>query len=245
MKLLGNMQTNHKIRKSGGKGYLIWSLTLRPSNLSGFNVCPHATPGCRAACVLEHAGHSNFESVKLARDRKTARLFEYRVGFLSDLHSDIESATWTAKRADLDCAVRLNTASDIVWERLDPSLFTGHNTVTFYDYTKHPKRRGAHNYHLTYSAHETSNPANMRRILESGGNVAMVFDTEYNPAHHKIGKLPGSRTIDGKRFLIVDGDAHDLRIPKFDGRGHIIGLRGKGGRAIVEKGVADGFIIHA
>ncbi len=143
---------------------------------------------------------------------------------------------------------RLNVASDLPWERIDPTLFSAHPSIRFYDYTKGAVRLLGDlpaNYTLTYSWNELSSPAAVVSILERGHNVAMIFDTIYQPSQGRVDTLPQSRRLPGtdSRFRVVDGDVSDIRLPELDGRGAIIGLRGKGGRDIVATGVADGFIL--
>ena len=237
MKLLSTGESNAKLRKSDGRGYLLFGLSLRPSDMSGYDVCSRSGV-CKEDCVLEHAGRGNMPSVRDARTRKTRRLFEDRANFLADLHDDIRRAVASAKRKNLHCAIRLNVASDVPWERLDPTLFD--YDATFYDYSKIETRFGStlpSNYHLTYSYNEKSDPSMVSDVLQEGGNVAVVCDTIYNPGY-KIGDLPQQ----WQGHKVIDGDSHDLRLQEFDGTASIIGLRGKGGKDLVLKSVAKGFI---
>ncbi len=250
MKLLSDAESNAKLAKSVGKGYLLASLSLRPANLSGREVCPWRTPTCTRVCVLEHAGRGNMPNVRDARDIKTDRFFDDRANFLADLHADL---TWLERKAEelgMIPAVRLNVASDIPWERIDRSLFDAHSTIRFYDYTKGAKRfleaeKLPANYHLTYSYNELSNPAEVESILRAGGNVAMIFDAIYNPSHGRIDPLPKTRRVPFTSYQarVIDGDASDIRLPELDGTGVIVGLHGKGGRELVSEGVKMGFIL--
>src|SRR4051812_30271137 len=43
--------SNPKVEKGRGAGYWTFILHLAPAKLSGFNVCPMATAGCKAACL--------------------------------------------------------------------------------------------------------------------------------------------------------------------------------------------------
>jgi hypothetical protein len=248
MRLLSAAEANTKLAKSGGRGYLLASLSLRPANLSGREVCPWRTPACTAACVLEHAGRGNMINVRDARDVKTDRFFDDRQAFLADLHQDLRSLERAAARQNLVPAVRLNVASDLPWERIDPTLFSAHPSIRFYDYTKGAARLLSAlpgNYSLIYSFNELSNPADVVAILRRGNNVAMIFDTVYRPSIGRMDDLPKIRRVPGTNvaFPVVDGDEHDIRLPELDGTGVIVGLRGKGGKAIVAKGVQDGYIL--
>jgi hypothetical protein len=66
MKLLSKGETNTKMRKGTGltSGFLNFGLNLAPSDLSGRNTCPNASPGCKAAC-LNTAGRGAFNNVLL------------------------------------------------------------------------------------------------------------------------------------------------------------------------------------
>ena len=68
MKLLND--GNYKTRKGEKKGWKTFGLHLAPHTLAGRNVCPHASPGCAAAC-LNTAGRGIMTSVQDARIRKT------------------------------------------------------------------------------------------------------------------------------------------------------------------------------
>lgn len=243
MRLLSGASSNHKLAKSSsrahGAGYRIWDLSLRPNVLSGHNVCTFSTPSCRETCVLEVAGHNNRPSVRTAKDRRTVKLFTQRRQFLADLTADLHNADELAARDGLRALVRLNVGSDVPWEQLAPSLFECRFVA--YDYTKvRPRfdRKLPENYHLTYSHNERTPDGFSVELLRRGINVAVVFDTVYMPRWGRVDGLP----THWRRFKVVDGDAHDLRLPETDGRGVVVGLRGKGGYGNVLKGVAGGFI---
>ena len=171
-------------------------LHLAPADISGFNVCPWSTAGCRAAC-LNMSGMGPM--VQQARISKTIALrgsVESRTEFLAELVRDIGAIERSAAREGKLPAVRLNGTSDEPWEAV-PVCVDGHDyrnlmelfpEVHFYDYTKSATRAkrsiglgyAGHgwpaNYHLTYSRSEE--PASERfadEILAGGGNVAVVF----------------------------------------------------------------------
>jgi hypothetical protein len=117
-----------------------------------------------------------------------------------------------------DVLVRLNTASDLHWERIAPSLFDIEG-ARYYDYTKiAPSARGRHpNYRLVYSLSEAPHSiATALDYLEEGGTVAVVFDTKRGEA------LPPQYL----GYPVIDGDTHDDRT--LDPEGVIVGLRAKG-----------------
>jgi hypothetical protein len=84
--------------------------------------------------------------------------------------------------------------------------------------------------------------------LGSGCNVSVIFDTEYCPQANRIGELPDYlefASCNHRRFPIIDGDLHDLRHPRFDGRGRIIGLRFKGSRKRLADAISAGMVVSA
>jgi hypothetical protein len=235
---------NPKIAKGEKLGYLTAILHLAPADRSGtVNVCPHASDGCRAAC-LNTAGRGGIgldslelNSIQAARIRRTRLFKRDRVAFMSMLSDEIATHSKRARRHGLKPVVRLNGTSDLPFERLPgPSgtpLPDAFPDVRFYDYTKWPLnlRQTSERYHLTYSLSE--HPLAEKRAgdaLRSGVNVAVVF------AVKRGGGLPDVYTLDGETVPVVDGDLSDLRF--LDPRGSIVGLRAKG-RAI---GSDDGFV---
>ena len=226
MKLLGT--ANAKTVKGEKKGYLTYIMYLAPSDASGYNTCPMASKGCRAACLFT-AGRGRMSNVMQARIRKTVRFFEEREEFLADLVSDVEKAIKQADRKGMIPVFRLNGTSDIRWENYPvvrdgaeyPNIMTAFPDLTFYDYTKLPNRRNIpDNYHLTFSRSE-SNDHLIPTAFENGMNVAVVFNVK------KKGDLP-KYIPDGiyDPIPVVDGDDTDLRF--LDPRGCIVGLRAKG-----------------
>ena len=75
---------NAKIRKGEGQGYMTFGIHLAPARLSGFQVCPYASPGCAAAC-LNTAGRGVYSKVQNARIEKTRWFFAAKNEFLTQL----------------------------------------------------------------------------------------------------------------------------------------------------------------
>jgi hypothetical protein len=207
---------NPKLMKGEKKGYLSFVLHLAPADLSGYNTCPKATEGCKAAC-LNTAGRGGIfkkgEStnvIQQARIRKTKQFYENREQFLADLENDIRLGIKQAEKQGLIPAFRLNGTSDISWEKY--GIINKFPEVQFYDYTKVLGRKVAHlpNYHLTFSNAD----GNLNDVLRAKDtmNVAVVFRKE----------LP--ETYLGKK--VVNGDDTDLRF--LDPAGVIVGLKAKG-----------------
>jgi hypothetical protein len=214
--LLGAPTTNAKLSKGITR---IYGLTLLPAGASGVNVCPFATAGCEAACVLMTAGRGVMSNVRRAREVKTLFAADHPGAFLALLTHEV-----TRVVARGDSIIRLNVASDIRWEYVAPELFaTGGR---FYDYTKWPttSRAPGDNYTIVYSRNERDGDAPATDYLSEGGNVAVVFDT-----------LPAT----WYGFPVIDGDAHDDRTA--DGSGVVVGLVAKG----AAKTDASGFVVRS
>lgn len=170
---------NPKIMKGTEQGYLTSILHLAPSVLSGYNTCPSASIGCKAAC-LNTAGRGGMikvgettNDIQRSRIAKTRMFFEDRANFLDTLRKEIASTIRLADKHNLTPVFRLNGTSDIRWENYD--IIERFPTVQFYDYTKLPNRRNLPpNYHLTFSRSE-SNEHYIPMVLENGMNVAVVF----------------------------------------------------------------------
>ena len=218
MKLL-NIDQNAKTKKGQKKGFMTAILYLAPANQSGINVCPHASPGCAAACLYT-AGMGIFENVKKARIAKTQALFANKHFFIDTLKTEITAAIKKAEKKGLELVVRLNGTSDLPWETLFP--MNEFPNTKFYDYTKNPFRMNKFlggsmpkNYHLTFSLSETNMPI-AKQVLAKGGNVAMVFGTKDVKAFPK--KHMG--------YKVVNGDENDLRFK--DPKNVIVALKMKG-----------------
>jgi len=229
LKLL-TINADAKTVKGIKKGYLTGILYLAPSDESGaMNVCPHASVGCRLACLYT-AGRGRFQATKDARIKKTHWFKNDRAGFLEQLAWDIAALVRKAKRMNLIPAVRLNGTSDLPWENF--GIMFAFPDVQFYDYTKNPKRAIAYaqgkmpsNYHLTFSRSE-DNGAKAELMAQLGVNVAAVFSSKNLPPTYY--GVP-----------VVNGDESDLRF--LDKRGCVVGLYAKG----KAKKDASGFVIAA
>lgn len=215
MQNLLSIDTNAKTIKGQAQGYRTGILYLAPASLSGMNVCPHASPACRAACLYT-AGRGAMSPVQNARLAKTRLWIADKTAFVETLKANVQALKAKASKAKAKPVVRLNGTSDIAWERHD--IIQSNPDIPFYDYTKNPIRMLAYlggklpsNYSLTFSRSET-NEAQCLDILKRGGNVAVVFRNE----------LP--ETWNG--FPVINGDANDLRF--LDPKGVVVGLIAKG-----------------
>ena len=213
---------NPKIQKGTKLGYLSFILHLAPADLSGYNTCPKATAGCKAAC-LNTAGRGgmfkkgeNTNMIQKARIRKTRYFYEQRQDLMLDLMADIRKGIKMAEKLGLTPVFRLNGTSDLSWEKYDmipgQNVFECFPTVQFYDYTKVPKRKveGIDNYHLTFSQAD-GNDADANWAISKNMNVTVVFD-----------RIPTA--YKGKE--VFNADDTDLRF--LDPRGVVLGLKAKG-----------------
>jgi hypothetical protein len=206
------IQADAKTKKGTGKGYLTGIMYLAPASLSGVNICPKSSAGCRSACLFS-AGRGRFYSITRARIVKTLAYHFDTPRYVETIKKSIKSLIVKAKNQGLIPVVRLNGTSDILWERTTDILQTFPD-VQFYDYTKIAKRflfSIPANYHLTLSLSE-DNDADAKLALSKGFNVAAVFRKE----------LPS--TFLGYR--VTNGDETDLRF--LDQSGVVIGLKAKG-----------------
>jgi hypothetical protein len=208
------LSTNTKLAKGLEFGYLNLGLQLAPAKTSGYQTCPMSTAGCRAACIFVSGFARIFAKINEARIRKTKLYFENRPEFMRLLELDITKAQEQAVKLGKELVIRLNVFSDIPWE--ESGIMEKFPTVRFMDYTAIAKRffkKLPANYHLTFSRKETAqNHKDCERVLQAGGNVAVVFR----------GGLPD--TFMGKP--VIDGDLSDLRL--FDPKNVIVGLKDKG-----------------
>jgi len=215
VKLLGIANT--KTMKGEKYGYQTYIMHLAPSTLSGYQVCPMASPGCASAC-LNLSGMGKFSNVQAARIAKTKWFFEDRKAFLAQLVKEVEAAIRKSTRLGFTPAFRLNGTSDIRWEQYAVvrngveyrNIMEAFPTTQFYDYTKLTNRNFVpSNYHLTFSRSETNYMETVRMMAQM--NVAVVFD-----------EIPDKYM----GITVVDGTETDLRFldPSFV----IVGLKANG-----------------
>lgn len=242
---------NTKTLKGEKMGFRTAILYLAPARESGVvNVCKHSTEECREFCLYRSGNSMRFPKINEARIRKTKFMVEMPEDFERLLNKDIASLIKNCQKNKLIPCVRLNGTSDLyhgIFARVIAEWH--HKGVIFYDYTKDLKRALAWRanqmpagYHLTYS-HANGKLTHTITALNSGVNVAMVFDTKRNQ--------PLPKEWNG--FDVIDGDTHDLRflnspstpdeLTDYD-IGYVIGLRAKGVAQKV-KGTPKGFIVNS
>lgn len=222
---------NPKVLKGLKQGFNTYILHLAPADLSGYQTCPKATAGCKAAC-LNTAGRGgmfkkgeNTNTIQKARIRKTKMFFENRAQFMTDLVKDIELGIKQSIKKDLVPVFRLNGTSDLAWEKYEVvrngvlyrNIFLAFPEVTFYDYTKMLNRKieNIPNYSLTFSAAD-GNDADVAKAIAQGYNIATVFGLK------KTEPMPESYL----GLPVFNGDESDLRF--LDPKGVVVGLYAKG-----------------
>jgi len=216
-KLLSEGATNAKTAKNEIKTFILYLMPYN-QNSEGKQLCPHASKGCAAACLVS-AGRGSFSNVIKARVNKTELFIKNKLAFLNKLADEITQETAKAKRGGYKVAFRLNGTSDVdfvymlkKYGFLDIETLQPH--AVFYDYTKNIQkaiRYKTHpNYVVTFSRAE-DNAVNVALAIKHGLNIAAVFN-----------ELPETwRGVD-----VVDGDKSDLQMLKYNGV--ILGLKAKG-----------------
>jgi hypothetical protein len=212
---------NPKILKGMKQGYMTYILHLAPADVSGYNTCPKATAGCKAACLNTAGRGGMFKKgettnvIQKARIRKTKLFFENRDVFLAILEDDIRKAIKQSEKKGLVPVFRLNGTSDLSWEKY--GIIQKFPNVQFYDYTKVLGRKVSYlsNYHLTFSAAD-GNDDDVRRAIKEKYNIATVFGIKKSQ--------PMPETYEGAP--VFNGDDSDLRF--LDTKGVVVGLYAKG-----------------
>jgi hypothetical protein len=215
-----------KTIKGTKKGVMTGILYLAPHLLSGYQVCPKASEGCKLACLYT-AGRGVYSRTQNGRINKTKWFFEDRESFMETLVNNMEALIRKANRENMIPAARLNGTSDIAWEKIAcvkngikyASIMEAYPEVRFYDYSKVLGRSKAlklKNYHLTFSLSE-SNDNDAQKALAQGYNLAVVL---------RLGRTE-KKPKRWSGYPVVNGDETDVRFldPK---HGHIIALFPKG-----------------
>jgi hypothetical protein len=253
--------TSAKAIKAQGFGYLNAIHYMAPASLSGVNLCPHSSAGCRALCLGWESGQAGMvshdaqiNSVRASRIEKAQRFMKDRAAYLLDVVRSIDNTLAEADRKGLKPCFRMNGATDIAWEGVrfsvwrnmdgkaqgvvlggaqNINIFDHYPDVDFVDYTKNPKRfdRALPANYHLTFSRSETNEADVLQLLARGVNVAAVFAV----------KPEGYYGL----YRVVDGDEHDLRQldPKGDSvrGGYIIALSPKGRKA---KRDTSGFVVR-
>lgn len=202
---------NMKFDKSVAHGVKTFGLSLAHHKTSGYNVCRYATPVCSANCVAD-SGNGRYNKIKDARVLKTHFLAEHPRAFFTLLCHELDELN----KKHPGTAVRLNTFSDVPWERW--LEFSRWPNLSLYDYTKWSAsvRPEVPGYDLTRSAHERHTNTQIAAMLAAGERVAVCMNIKK--------KDPAPATYLG--FPVVDGDKRDDRFN--EPKGVAVMLRPKG-----------------
>ncbi len=245
-----------------GRGVETIGLSLYPDYREGeLKLCPNSA-SCRDQCLGKTSGQYS-EAFTTATERagsvtareramrRTKAMVREPEAFAVRLWDDIESARRESERNGNHLGVRLNTLSDLN-PVIHKKLIESQPDVSFYDYTKMAYKPVAENHHYTHSSTGLSqegvtNPhtnwPKMRRMLDQGDNVAMVFS-----GSKELPKFVHDQDS-GKRYAVVDGKSHDFRPLDIQGEGAdgvIVGLTnlkstGQRSRAHMD---SEGFFVH-
>jgi len=213
MKLLNTNASNTKIMKTQkGTEYEIASLSLMPDSI----ICPsQLIAECKDPCLV-FAGRGQMHSVANARQSKSDLWHSNPELFLKMLIKEIAAFITRCNKRGKLAAFRLNTISDIPWEKYGiPQMFP---QALLYDYTKLAARLGRtpENYKLMFSYSAAPGYQNqVKRALKTNVPISAVFR----------GGLP--KTYLGRQ--VIDGDKSDL-VNLYSGP-VIVGLKLKGGKA--------------
>ena len=207
-----------------GRGIETTGISMFPAyKEENFSLCPNSA-SCEKQCLGKYSG--NFYALGGGQDPDAIkgprrRAYNRTIAFLREPEAfairafdDIDIAKRQAAQYGNHLGVRMNVLSDIHPEVYRP-IMENHPDVSFYDYTKMAYRRILPNHHLTYSStgltqDDVQNPwtnwGRMRRVLDRGDNVAMVFTNKQRvlPSY-----VHDSET--GKRYKVIDGRTHDFR----------------------------------
>lgn len=225
-KLLG--KSNAKTEKNDRETHILY-LIPTDKNSKKKNLCPFASKGCAAACLVS-AGRGKMNNVKNGRSNKTEYYVQDPKTFTAQLILEIEFLRIRAKRDGKQIAVRLNGTADIDflhlfkkyhnWNYEEKAVTPGTDQpgIIFYDYTPNPhkyKRYKGTKYALIFSKKE-DNDEDVQKVLSEGGKVSAVFK----------GELPETY----KGVKVVNGDLRDDLIIDIvqDPEPVIIGLKAKG-----------------
>ena len=190
------------------------------------DVCKGASAGCRKSCLI-HSGRMRMDNAVQARKNRTELYYKNRQVFDMQLRGELMQALADATKQGKKLAVRLNGTSDLDWGY----IYAEFPMVQFYEYTKRidltERMKKYSNVMFTFSKHEGHSVDDVKKVVDNGINVAVVFAEE---VPIKWADMP-----------VLDGDAHDRRFE--DSNGHIVGLKLKGTNAVKEFAIKRGFAV--
>jgi hypothetical protein len=243
---------NAKIRKTLehiDEEYRVWGHTMDPGSVE---ICPRATPGCKAGCVTRGGLAQAFPSITASRRLKNLAYLASPERYLRQLADQLVCIVEQTQREDIwrgNIGSDTDTRESVKIANRELAA-RGLPKQRFYDYTKVPEHLGqrAGNHFLCFSRSETNEPQALE-LLHAGEIVAVVF--------HQVGPYAGNAAYrqrlpeTWRGFPVHDGDVSDIRIPGFtdpprpeNGRGYVIGLRLKGNNRQREAAIQRGFSVE-
>ena len=199
-----------------------FGLAILPATFSGLgNVCAFSD-SCAETCVA-FSGNGSFSSTMRSRLAKTDLMINHPYAFIVLLCEELATIHEYTEGTAL---VRLNTYSDIRWERIFADFMRELYSIGFYDYTKHPTssrpaRSLPSNYLLTYSVSEKTTAQEITKAKAAGRNLAVVVAIRSGKT--KEGWRPIPKTW--SNIPTIDGDLTDDRAN--DPTGVVVILRRK------------------
>jgi hypothetical protein len=218
--LLSKGDTNAKTSKNELETFILY-LAPHTQNSKGQNLCPNASNGCVQSCLYT-AGMGKFSNVQSSRIAKANFYVEDKIGFLSQLWSELERINKKAIKQSKKIAVRLNGTSDLDFlalfiHKLGKNALDSFSNLVFYDYTKNlfrvKKYANESRYHLTFSRSEETQTEEILEALNNNANVSVVFSSDELPKFYANAE-------------VIDGDKSDIEM--IFGKGKILGLKAKG-----------------
>jgi len=202
---------NTKVEKTNKDSkYLMASLSLMPDSI----LCPQSKIAeCFEPCLKSSGFAGVYKTVNQARQRKTDFWHSDKKGFLEQLERELTNHVKNCERKGKKPACRLNTISDIVFEKT--GIIEKFPQIMFLDYTKNASRLGKtpKNYKLIFSYSNAPNyQTSVKKAFKTDAPIAVVFK----------GRLP--KSFKGRE--VINGDKSDLI--NSNAKGKIIGLLAKG-----------------
>lgn len=250
-----------KAIKSRGFGYINAIMYLAPHDLGGVgNLCPKASPACRALCLGWYSGQSSMVKSESVADRNNVRksralksqwFMADRGEFMRRVVLDIARNVARANRDRLKLAVRLNGSTDISFEGIRVAIDapTSRKIAGLCGLTVEPGI-----YANVFDVFPSIQFLDYTKIATRfdralPGNYSLTFSRSENnekeaqnvlKAGHNVAAVFAAVPPSWHEWRVIDGDKHDLRF--LDPRGVVVGLTPKGPRA---KRDNTGFVIRA
>lgn len=178
------------------------------------------TKACGFICIVNRGGRYAMGEVMKARRARTVLALQYPEAHAAILLRDIHKAGRRAKRKRMALRLRLNTNSDMAWEKLLPDEIweaVGMYGLA-YDYTKRRDRVGWLNpvYKTAYSCVSWTKVRTIDNLLDQGKTPVFVLPV---PKGDPIPATWG-------KYELIDGDSDDDRSGDVEGK--VVALTAKG-----------------